>query len=317
VIEPDRYVRGSEVELAVYRWRAGAPDRPTVVLVHGYPDNASVWSRVAPALAGRCDVVAYDVRGAGRSSAPRRIADYRIERLNEDLAAVVDAVSPGRPVHLVGHAWGSIQSWDALAGAPSRTRFASFTTISGPSLDHAALWLRHRWRSRSHVQWARGLRQLGRSWYIAMFQIPGLSALPWRLGLHARWPRMLARREGVQIDADPMRRSDGIHGVKLYRANIPGHLRRPRPQRIELPVQLIVARRDPFMIPELWDELGDWVTDLQRREVDGGHWLPLTHASELVEWIAGFVDAVERRLSPPTNGKGLGVEGLSPRPASG
>ena len=50
--------------------------------------------------------------------------------------AVVDAVSPERPVHLVGHDWGSIQAWAAVTDPSLGDRFASFTSMSGPSLDH-------------------------------------------------------------------------------------------------------------------------------------------------------------------------------------
>ncbi len=67
-----RWVRTGGVELCVAE--LGDPERPAVVLVHGYPDSKEVWSRVAPRLAERFHVVAYDVRGHGRSTAPRRCA---------------------------------------------------------------------------------------------------------------------------------------------------------------------------------------------------------------------------------------------------
>src|SRR5205085_969867 len=60
--------------------------------------------------------------------------------LVRDMAAVIDAVSPDEKVHLVGHDWGSIQAWEAVTTMPER--FASFTSISGPGLDHAGLRMR-------------------------------------------------------------------------------------------------------------------------------------------------------------------------------
>src|ERR1051326_5334046 len=92
----------------------GVVGRPVVVLLHGYPDNSTVWDRVAELLAERFHVVRYDVRGAGGSGAPGDRGGYRLDRLAADLAAVVRAVSPGRPVHLVAHDWGSIQGWHAV-----------------------------------------------------------------------------------------------------------------------------------------------------------------------------------------------------------
>lgn len=53
------------VELCVAE--LGDAGRPTVVLVHGYPDSKEVWSDVAVRLAEHWHVVLYDVRGtAGR-----------------------------------------------------------------------------------------------------------------------------------------------------------------------------------------------------------------------------------------------------------
>ncbi len=65
----ERTVQSGDVTLAVRTW--GDPAHPTVVLVHGYPDNSEVWHAMAPQLARDYYVVAYDVRGAGRSSAPK------------------------------------------------------------------------------------------------------------------------------------------------------------------------------------------------------------------------------------------------------
>src|SRR5512139_2845653 len=158
-----RKVRGDGVDLAVFE--RGDPDRPTVVLIHGYPDTHAVWDRVAAQLAARFRVVTYDIRGAGESSRPAGRRAYRFEHLMNDLRAVLDDVcgpglepqpQPGpERVHLVGHDWGSIQGWEAAATMPER--FASFTSISGPCLDHAGHWNRRRLtrlRPLGFAQWA-------------------------------------------------------------------------------------------------------------------------------------------------------------------
>jgi len=58
------------VSLAVHRYTEVDPGRPTVLAIHGWPDNHRVWDGVAEELAGRYNFVAYDVRGAGESSRP-------------------------------------------------------------------------------------------------------------------------------------------------------------------------------------------------------------------------------------------------------
>ncbi|MDQ4031162.1 MAG: alpha/beta fold hydrolase, partial [Actinomycetota bacterium] len=124
------------VALRVYE--SGPLDAPTVICVHGYPDDHTVWDGVAAELAPRYRVVSYDVRGAGASGKPRSRLAYRLDQLAEDLAAVVNAVSPARQVHLLAHDWGAVATWHAVTGEWLRGRVASYTSISGPCLDHAA-----------------------------------------------------------------------------------------------------------------------------------------------------------------------------------
>src|SRR5260370_40079672 len=110
---------------------AGDPARPTVLLVHGYPDTKDVWGDVIPRLAERFHVVAYDVRGAGQSTAPARRSAHDPDRPTDDALAVLDAVSPHRPAHLVRHHWGSIPRWGVATSPPAARRLASGTPISG------------------------------------------------------------------------------------------------------------------------------------------------------------------------------------------
>lgn len=172
------------VRLAVREFGAtGDPAAPTVVCVHGYPDNQTVWDGVATRLAERYHVVTYDVRGAGDSDTPHARAAYRLDRLESDLATVLDAVSPHSPVHLLGHDWGSIQAWHAVTGDRLNDRLASFTSISGPCLDHAAHWFREIVRTPTPGSVIQGLRQLVMSIYIGLFQLPVLPELAWHTGL--------------------------------------------------------------------------------------------------------------------------------------
>ena len=87
---------------------------PVVVFVHGYPDTHAVWLSVIARLSGGFRCVAYDVRGAGESTAPASTEGYHVRHLVSDLVAVIDAVSPARPAHLVGHDWGSVQTWESV-----------------------------------------------------------------------------------------------------------------------------------------------------------------------------------------------------------
>src|SRR5581483_5203510 len=131
------------LKLKVYVTPGPSAEAPTVVLVHGYPDDHTVWDGVVAELKQHARVATYDVRGAGQSDVPAKVADYRLDQLSRDLLAVIDAVSPGAPVHLVAHDWGSIQAWETVTDPDARDRLISYTSISGPCLDHVARWMRN------------------------------------------------------------------------------------------------------------------------------------------------------------------------------
>lgn len=287
LMKPTRTVSRGAIDLAVYE-RGAAPGRQTLVLVHGYPDSAQVWTAIAERLAERFHVVSYDVRGAGESSVPARIRDYRIAELMGDLEAVIDVVAPGAQVHLAAHDWGSIQCWEGVTTEPLNARIASYTSISGPCLDHVGYWLREHakpgWRGEQL------LKQLARSWYIVAFQLPALAPTAWRLALGRYWPKLMKQMEGATVEASPTQVKDGRNGVNLYRANMLPRLLRPLPRHATLPVQLIIPTRDRFVGPELYEGLSRWVKVLRRRAIDAGHWLLLSHPDKVAGCIAEWID---------------------------
>ncbi|GAA2351760.1 hypothetical protein GCM10009854_31990 [Saccharopolyspora halophila] len=274
----------------------GQPDAPTVLALHGYPDDHTVWDGVAEVLAERYHVVTYDVRGAGSSGAPAHPDGYRVDLLADDLRRVADAVSPDAAVHLLAHDWGSVQTWHAVTDPAHRDRFASFTSISGPCLDHIGHWVRGKLRGgpKSLAQLA---KQLVFSGYIGFFQLPKLPELAWRSGLMNRLIAVLERldRGSAGNRTVPVVR-DGLNGLSLYRANS-GVLTDPGERSTDVPVQVLAPSGDPFVSPALQTEVGRWVADLRVRRLPGGHWVPRTRP-DLIAWhTADFVEHVRGERS--------------------
>jgi pimeloyl-ACP methyl ester carboxylesterase len=278
----------------------GAPARTTVVLVHGFPETSATWDQVAAVLSLDFHVVAYDVRGAGASDKPERTADYVLPLLVEDMAAVIAAVSPDPPVHLVAHDWGSIQGWEAVVSPRLAGRIASYTSISGPPIDHAALWARRR-RTLNPDDLRAALRQAAHSWYIALFQLPFLPQVASRL--------VRLRRSMTGTSAGSTVGDDFVHGLHLYRANVLSRFRHPTAGHTETPVQIIVPLRDRYITPALLEGLESWSSLVWRRDVDAGHGIIRTHPDEIARWVGEVVSFVETgteledlarwRVSPP------------------
>ncbi|MEU4198451.1 SDR family oxidoreductase [Streptomyces sp. NPDC026294] len=291
----ERWVRTGGVELCVAE--LGDATRPTVVLVHGYPDSKEVWSDVARGLADRFHVVLYDVRGCGRSTAPEPLrGGFTLEKLTDDFLAVVDAVSPDRPVHVVGHDWGSVQAWEFATARHTEGRLASFTSMSGPSLDHFGHWIKKRAARPTPRRAAQLIDQGVKSWYVYLLHTPVLPELAWKGPLGKRWPKILQRVEKVPAGDYPTASlpTDAAHGAWLYRDNVRARLRRPRADAYaHCPVQLITPTGDAFLSQRLYDDLDHWVPKLVRRTLPAKHWVPRTRPDQLVSWIAEFVTSTE------------------------
>ena len=262
----------------------GDISKPALVLVHGYPDHQEVWKNVIVYLPDYF-IVTYDVRGAGDSSIPKYIRDYRLERLSMDLEEVVSAVLPGQSFHLVAHDWGSIQSWESVTDPRFEGRILSFTTISGPCLDHAAFWMRNQFKQNR----SRFFKQLSKSWYIAMFQLPWLAPTAWNFFNPERWGKIIRElegKEGLPLNQNIVK--DGKYGVGLYRANFIPRLLKPRERHAICPVQAIVLKRDNFVSPQLVDEMPKWVQTFSRVELDANHWAILSQPKLIAESIREF-----------------------------
>ncbi|CAM5285422.1 Short chain dehydrogenase OS=Streptomyces glaucescens OX=1907 GN=SGLAU_16550 PE=3 SV=1 [Streptomyces glaucescens] len=302
----ERWVRTGGVELCVAE--LGDPEQPTVVLVHGYPDSKEVWSEVAARLADRFHVVLYDVRGHGRSTAPQPLrGGFTLEKLTDDFLAVADAVSPGRPVHLVGHDWGSVQAWEFVTVRRTEGRIASFTSMSGPSLDHFGHWIHRRLKRPTPRRVGQVLGQGAKSWYVYLLHTPVLPELAWRGPLGKAWPRLLARAENLPRGDYPTSSlpTDAAHGAWLYRDNVRARMRRPRDDAYaHAPVQLITPLGDVFLSERLYDDLEQWVPQLTRRTLPAKHWVPRTRPDRLAAWIEEFVTGVEGGRTAPATGKG-------------
>ncbi|MFJ3789882.1 SDR family oxidoreductase [Kitasatospora sp. NPDC090091] len=290
-----RTVHSGGLPLAVFE--EGDPTGPTVLLVHGYPDTHAVWDDVAADLARDHHVVRYDVRGAGESGVPSAREGYRLEQLAADLFAVADAVSPDRPVHVVAHDWGSLQSWEAVTAPGAEQRLASYTTMSGPCLDHMGHWLRHRLRRPTPRHLKQLLSQGVHSWYITAFHLPYLAPGVWRLGLARAWPRVLRDLEEVTPRAghpQPTLRRDAVRGIELYRANMRPALRNPRERPTEVPVQLITLTKDRYVGAFLSEGLERWVPRLTRRSLHATHWSALLEkGSTVAGMVREFTAAVD------------------------
>ena len=129
-----RTVRTPTLEIAYHAW--GPADGRPVVLLHGFPDDAHAYDRVAPPLAadGYRVLVPY-LRGYGATrfldpSAPRMAQQAAI---GQDLLELMDALGL-ESAALAGYDWGGRAACIAAILAPDRVR--GLVTIGGYNVQN-------------------------------------------------------------------------------------------------------------------------------------------------------------------------------------
>lgn len=100
---------GTELHVETF----GPADGPVLLLVHGWTCAIRFWNAQIRALAPEFRVVAFDLRGHGRS-APAATGDYGPDAFAADVSAVLNAVlRPGEKAVVAGHSLGamSVAAW--------------------------------------------------------------------------------------------------------------------------------------------------------------------------------------------------------------
>lgn len=301
-VAPSTVAASDGVRLAVHAYTDIDPARPTILAIHGYPDNHHVWDGVAEVLGRRFNVVAYDVRGAGGSSKPARRAGYRFPQLVSDIDTVIDSLGVGQ-VHLLAHDWGSIQAWAAVTDDAVMDKVASFTSISGPHLIYAGRFLRSARSPRAVLD---VLKQALASTYIWFFLCPGVPELAiWSRATVAVFAavELIGRPRGAQQRRAATSRSirDYLNGLNLYRANMPKPMLAPgrRLPQTTTPVQVLVARQDYFVSPALQRFTGSIPEGGRVVPIEGGHWVVSAYPEVIArltgEWVDLITQSADRR----------------------
>jgi pimeloyl-ACP methyl ester carboxylesterase len=184
----------------------GPLDGEVVVLLHGFPERATSWRKVAPLLHGAgLRTLALDQRGYSEGARPRGRRAYRLTELVDDVAALIELA--GGSVHVVGHDWGAAVAWGLAARRPALVR--SLTAVSVP---HPAAF------QKAMLTSSQGLR----SWYMLLFQAPYLVELaarrrggPFDLGLAQSG---MTREEVARCRREVVETGALTGGLSWYRA---------------------------------------------------------------------------------------------------
>ena len=281
-----RFVEANGFRFAVDE--AGSGDRLALFL-HGFPESRFSWRHQLPLLAQMgYRAWAPDLRGYGETEPkPQDVPSYLIDRLMEDVAALIDA-SGARSVTLIGHDWGAGLAWTFAANAPRPLERLVIMNVPHPAVMAAQM---------RKGNWA----QLRRSWYMFFFQIPGLpewamTAKDARAIRRAFYDMAVDKTHFTPDVLDRYARDAQRPGAKRgminwYRAalQLRGKLAGPWPV-IDTPTLIVWGEEDAALGVELLDGTEVHVRDLTIERLPGvPHWVqqeaPETVNGVLAAWL--------------------------------
>jgi pimeloyl-ACP methyl ester carboxylesterase len=260
---------------------------PLVVLLHGFPEFWYSWRDLMPALAeAGYRAIAPDMRGYNLSGKPQGIAAYGIDTLADDVAGLIHHAGERR-AHIIGHDWGGAVAWHFAMR--HRELIDRLVVVNSP-------------HPRALARELRKPRQIWRSLYMALFQLPRVPEALIRRDDFARIRRILRRgpsRPDAFTESDIDRYVAALarpwaltSALNYYRAAA-----RVRPtrtpgfsSRIEAPTLLIWGDRDVYLNPRLTRGLERWVPNLSIEHLpEASHWPMADSPADVERLVVNFL----------------------------
>ena len=246
----------------------GPEDGQPVVLLHGFPEHWRTWVPQMQALGGAgFRVYAPDLPGYGGTGEP---TSYEARDVASAIAELLEGIST-EGVHLVGHDWGGMVSHYVASEHPAVVRSLVAASAPHPGALSGIF---------------RDPTQILRSWYVGLFQIPGIE--------HALASSFLIDKVTMGAVSQIEDSAEMARALEYYRTNLkPWELGRTPPGRIKQPGMVIHAVRDIAIGSALMEETAKQFDDLRGyEEVESHHYLQRGATTRFKELLVGFLKEV-------------------------
>ena len=250
---------------------------PAVLLIHGFPDDRTLWDVQADALvaAGR-RVIAVDQRGFGESGKPAEWKAYGLQHAAADMVAVLDHLDV-LSADVVGHDWGAATASFLSMFHASRVDRLVLMSAGHPGIFHDL-----------------GLRQLERAWYMQFFQAVDVAA-EW---LSAEdWANLRTWGRHPKVDDVIHRLSQPnalVASLNWYRANSqPSTLLKPRRElpRFSHSTLGIWGALDDHLVEDFVKRTQEYTDGEWRYERmdQAGHWIQIDQPDALADILVSHL----------------------------
>ncbi|MGC1617146.1 MAG: alpha/beta hydrolase [Candidatus Acidiferrum sp.] len=261
----------------------GPPDGPIVILLHGFPEFWYSWHKqIEPLASAGFRVVVPDQRGYNTSSKPRGAAHYALSHLTSDVLAIAGQLDAEK-FFLAGHDWGAAVAWSTALLHPRRV--AKLAILNVP---HPSVMLRYL---------TSNLRQIRRSWYMFLLQLPLLpelvfSAFDFRFGKNA----LLNSSRSNTFSPDDLalyRAAWSQPGaltamMNWYRAAARHRTKFPD-STVHVPTRILWGERDAFLLAEMAHDSLRYCDSAELYTfANASHWLQHEEPARVSELLIDF-----------------------------
>jgi len=249
--------------------------KPILLLLHGFPDSAFIWSDWFSYFSGDFEVIAPFLPLAGEVSDHR----FQLDALALDyMTFLSEEKFKNRPIHIVAHDVGVVLGFPLaqMMGATVLTKTSrainSLTAINGLSLEQFKKRLTQP-------------TQLAKSWYMGLMQVPGLASR-----IFHKHPKLFQKILKKFVSTNQNIGAEG-RSYPLYRAWIKEALsdKNIRQQKLHIPLLVLWTTQDPFLNAPTWSEFATVASNITIRMMEGSHWAHLENPADITKQVKGFI----------------------------
>ena len=251
---------------------------PTLVLVHGFSDNLTMWYNQVPQFSNTNRVLVYDVRGHGGTETPE--IEIGMDLLSEDLRALLDALEIEKAC-VLGYSMGGRIGLGFALKYPARTAglILANSGVMGtdirPSPEEAKAMVARRQEMLDMIE-------TGNIEAIAS----GMAERSLSPGFRQRNPEVFRRYEQVKMKNSPLAYKAMMDGMARATADPPDL------SRLRCPVLIIAGEYDGFMAMEVARSMEKRIEEATLAALPTGHAAAIEAPEEFNRAVLAFLRTI-------------------------
>lgn len=262
---------------------------PVMVLLHGFPEFWYAWKDLLAEFSRDHQVVAPDLRGYNLSDKPADVAAYAIPQVVGDVRGLIEHISPGRQVVLVGHDWGGVTAWTFAALFPALLE--RLVIVNAP---HPTIFARELLLNPAQQQASSYMARLSGPDGEAFVSANNYGLLTWALTENGARADLYSDEDRAAYQAAWSQPGALTGMINYFRASrAAGANGAPAPAlMVRVPTLVIWGDADPVLLPGNLEGLDTLVPDLQIQHIPTGtHWVIHEEPALVSQYIREFLGA--------------------------